>query len=213
MKIEKIRMAIRKWNQIRNAPEKAISFLKQGCCFKIEKEQYELWKSKSPKSVFAYLGIFNSELKFIVVDCESDKNPEGNQDYYFIQDFLKGLNITEKNLFRSASDGNITVQEALIRNMIWTVYMESWLSNKAETTDGIFRAFVIPFASLAAQFDNMSYSESILLFGLNNNQADLIIWKNQLASDKTKAVKADEDPSPVENLVLPCPPYCNPSIG
>jgi len=214
MKMEKIRMAIRKWNEIRNTPEKAISFLKQGCCFKIEKDQYDLWKSKSPKGVFAYLGIFNSELKFIVVDSESDKNPDENQEFYFIQDFMKGLNITEKNLFRSASDGNITVQEALTRNLSWTLYMESWLINRAETTEGIFRAFVIPFASLSAHFEDEGYAESILLCGLGNqNQADLILWKNRFIGELSKMTNEVKGTSPVENLVLPCPPYCNPSIG
>jgi hypothetical protein len=214
MKMERIRMAIKKWGPIRNASEEAILFLKQGCCFKIEKDQYELWKTKSPKSIFAYLGIFNGELKFIVVDCESDKNPDDNPDYYFIQDYLKGLNITENNLFRSAIDGNISVQEALIRNMNWTAYMESWIRNKAETTEGIFRAFVIPFSSLSAQFEEEGYAESILFLGLGSNlQADLILWKNQIAFEGEKTeLTAGKNTAPVENAVYPCPPYCSPTI-
>lgn len=214
MTFEKIKEALKKWTAIRNLPEKSSAYLGQGCCFKIVQSQYEAWKKRSPESVYAYLGIFDNDLKFVLMDDITDKNPEENMDAVFVIDFLNGMNITEKAMIGKAIDGNITVNEAMKRNLNWILFKESWLENKSQTTEGVFRAFVLPFASLSAQFENDSQTESVLMIGLNDkDQADLILWKNRYVN--TAALKSttadDSSTTPVENFVVPCPPYGNPS--
>lgn len=213
MSVEKIKKAIRKWSEVRNEPEEAISFLKQGSCFKIEKDQYERWKTKKPENVYAYVGIMKKELKFILVDSESDKDFDNCEDYIFVEDYLPGLNLSEENMLNKAVDGNITVLEALKRNMNWVLLMQSWIENKSKTSDGVFKAFIIPFKSLISQFEGTKLAESVVVIGLGtNNLADLILWNHSKTLTNEKMfVKNGDDPAPVDNLVYPCPPFSGPS--
>jgi hypothetical protein len=166
MSVEKIKKAIRKWSEVRNEPEEAISLLKQGSCFKIEKDQYERWKTKKPENVYAYVGIMKKELKFILVDSESDKDFDNCEDFIFVEDYLPGLNLSEENMLNKAVDGNITVLEALKRNMNWVLLMQSWIENKSKTSDGVFKAFIIPFKSLISQFEGTNLPNRLWLLAL-----------------------------------------------
>jgi hypothetical protein len=214
MTLEKIRVAIKKWSEVRNSPEVAYKLLNQGTCFKIEKEQYEIWKKRAPKSIYAYASIFDSELKFVLIDSESVKDPEKNLDAIFIQDYLPGLNILEADMISKASDGNITVIEALTRNMNWVLLMQSWLENMSKTTDGVFRAFIIPFSSLEPQLEGSKNAESVLMIGLGEKKlADLILWKHSNVSGSESGEKSlVDDPYGVDNFVLPCPPFNDPDL-
>jgi len=93
--------------------------------------------------------------------------------------------------------------------MQWNVFVESWVYNKVRTTYGIFQAFKVPFSDLIAQFEKTTITESVVLFGLsNNNQADLIIWgldtNEQQQSDHPGNIVND---APVDDMACPVPPF------
>jgi hypothetical protein len=210
MNLDEIRQAIKEWSNVRTSPETVLTYFKQGCCFKVEKSEYEQWKKNSPENLHVYMGIFKSVLKFILIDSVSDKDPDAHQDSIFVRNYLSGLNITEEGFIQKATDGNIKVIDALTKIMQWTVFVDSWVYNKVSTTYGIFQAFTLPFSDLIAQLEDSTNTESVVFFGLgNNNQADLILWGLDNSEEKQESL-AD---APVENIAYPCPPFGGEDFG
>src|SRR5665647_2244486 len=164
MNLVEIKKAIKEWSNVRTSPEKVLTYFKQGCCFKIKKSQFEQWNKNSPENLHAYLGIFEGKLKFVLIDSESDKNPVAHMDSIFVQDYLKGLSKTEERFIDKASDGDLTVSDALKKMMQWNVFIDTWVNNMAHTIPGIFKAFVVPFRDLKSQFGETSNPESCLLY-------------------------------------------------
>ncbi len=209
MNVEEIKKATNEWSKVRTSPETVLTYLKQGACFKIEKLYYEQWKKNSPENFHIYLGIFSGALKFILIDSESDKDPAAHEDSIFVSGYLPGLNITEEGFIDKAFDGNIKVIDALKKVMQWNVFVNSWVYNKVNTTYGIFQAFKVSFSDLVSQFEKTTNAESVVLFGLNNNnQADLIIWgldpnEQQLSDFPENRV----DNAPVDDIAYPVPPF------
>lgn len=206
MKIEKVKEAVKKWSEIRTSAKDVISYLKQGCCFKIEKSQYEMWKKKSPESLHAYMGIFDTKLCIILIDSESDKDAAANEDCIFVQYYLPGLDVKEEGFIDNAVKGSVKVKEALKRSVQWTVFMESWVVNNVSATYGIFQAFDIPFGDIKKLFKISGVEDSIALFGLrsDNNQADLTFWGlKDYATEMKSGITVGAG---VEDLVTPVPP-------
>lgn len=205
MKIEKVKEAVQKWSEIRTSAKDVISYFNQGCCFKIEKSQYEVWKKKSPESLHAYMGIFETKLCIILIDSESDKDAAANEDCIFVQYYLPGLDIKEEGFIDNAVKGGIKVKEALKRGMQWTIFMESWVVNNVGATYGIFQAFDIPFDDITKLFKTHGVTDSVALFGLrSDSQADLSFWGLKDYSDElTSGLVVGAG---VEDLVTPVPP-------
>jgi hypothetical protein len=215
MKLDEIKKALQKWKDVRTSPDKAASFLKQGTCFKIKKEQYEKWKEHSPTGLFAYVGIFDHDTKFVLVDNVSNKDFDANKDFIFVQDYLSGISLEEGTFIDRATDGNITVLDALKKALRWTLCLDDWAHYKVKTTYGIFEAQVIPFSDLAKQFEGAVNPESIAIFGIRSDkEADLSIWMLGVTSSGSAttettllAAAAANSAGPVQDLSYPCPPY------
>jgi hypothetical protein len=210
MKLEEIKKALQKWKDVRTSPDKAASFLKQGTCFKIKKEQYEKWKEHSPSGLFAYVGIFGHDTKFVLVDDVSNKDFDANKDFIFVQDYLSGISLEEGTFINRATDGGVTVLDALKKALRWTLCLDSWTHYKVNTTYGIFEAQLIPFSDLAKQFEGTANPESIVIFGISSEkEADLSMWMLGVESSSTAnaTLLAAASSSPVQDLSYPVPPY------
>ena len=218
MKIEEIKKAIGEWSIARTSADDVLGYLKQGSCFKIEKSNYDLWKTKSPENLHVYLAVFDGQLQFVLIDSESDKNPEANIDSIVVQDYYPGLNVLDGGIIDHAKDGSVKVVEALKRVMRWTVFMESWVRNSVESSAGVFQAFVLPFSDLTSQFETAGCYETMAIFGLNGKNADLMLWGMPTTIEssglRTAAVPTGEDKgTPVEDISTPCPPFHNDGLG
>ncbi|WP_320054581.1 hypothetical protein [uncultured Acetobacteroides sp.] len=219
MEIGEIRKAIGEWSKARTSSDDVLTYLKQGTCFKIEKSNYNLWKTKSPKELHVYLGVFNGQLQFVLIDSESDKDPAVNIGSIVVQDYYPGLNVQDAGLIDHATDGSIKVVDALKRVMKWTMFMESWVKDCVKSDAGVFQAFVIPFSDLSSQFEAAGSHETLVVFGLNGKNADLMLWgmpSNAGGSGVRAMASAIDDGDvgyPVEDLSTPCPPFHNSGLG
>ena len=217
MEIGEIRRAIGEWSKARTSANDVLAYLKQGTCFKIEKSNYDLWKTKSPKDLHVYLGVFDGQLQFILIDSESDKDPDANIDSIVVQDYYPGLNVLDGGIVDHAKDGSVKVVDALKRVMKWTVFMESWVRNSVESSAGIFQAFVLPFSDLTSQFENAGCYETMAILGLQGKNADLMLWGLPSNGESKQLLTADASTSdggyPVEDIATPCPPFYNDGLG
>lgn len=218
MELQEIKNAVGEWSKVRNSAHEVIRYLKQGNCFKIERANYELWKDKAPESLHAYLAIFDGDLKFVLVDSESDKNPAANTSFYVIQDYYPSLSSSAAEFVERAVDGtSISVIEGLKRVTKWMVSMETWVKVNVSAPNGIFQAFDIPFADLVSIFDAASCKEAVVMFGLQGKKADLVLWgvrADEPAASMLRTASVDSmtemdgaDGEPVENLACPVPPF------
>jgi hypothetical protein len=219
MGIEKIEKAIGEWAKARTSATEVLGYLKQGTCFKIERSNYDLWKAKSPKDLHVYLGVFDGQLQFILIDSESDKDPAANIGSIVVQDYYPGLNVQDAGLIDHATDGSIKVVDALKRVMKWSMFMESWVKGCVKSAAGIFQAFIIPFSDLSSQFEAVGCHETLVVFGLNGRNADLMLWGmpsnaggGGLRTMASAAGYGDVN-YPVEDLSTPCPPFHNSGLG
>lgn len=216
MELNEVKQAIQKWDSVRNSAEQALSYLNQGACVIINRQQFEVWNQNAPSELHAYIGIFGEELKFIFVDSESSKDIAANADRIFVQPYLPSLDILDGNFIDNAVNGSITVMDALKRIMRWNTTVDAWVSSQVNTEAGLFKAFIIPFSNLVSHFAEAGVEESMFVFGLNGDAADLMLWGVTMAP-KTKHMEgrmqttafADTritDGVPVEDFVCPVPP-------
>jgi hypothetical protein len=160
-----------------------------------------------PKNLHAYLGIFGNQLKFIVTDSITDAKDFDVKSlpHTFIKDYRKDYDINDIDFLTNQVDGNIKVEDALKRVMRWGIMMESWIkeqvSQPKHDKSGIIRRFKIPFQDLVDSFSYDGVTEIILTMAIkpvdNVMQADLILWST------------GKGLLPVQNIVKPCPPYCD----
>lgn len=209
MELKEFKKATKKWSQVRTSTDKVLQYFSQGFCFKIEKSFYQKWKDKNAESLLVYIGIIGKKMKFILVDSESDKDPESNADCYFEQDCLSGIDLDNMGFLDNATDGNISVKDGLQKATQWNIFYQSWVKNKIDTPNGIFQMFIVPFSDLKSQFEIADHAETLVMLGLNSNlDANLILWVlTQKNLSKTRSVKGGLKFAPVEDLVCPCPPF------
>lgn len=223
MELNEVKQAIQKWDSVRNSAEQALSYLNQGACVIINRQQFEVWNQNAPSELYAYMGIFGEELKFIFVDSESSKDIAANTDRIFAQPYLPSLDILDGNFIDNAVNGSITVMDALKRIMRWNTTMDAWVSNQVNTEAGLFKAFIIPFSNLVSHFAEAGVEESMFVFGLNGDAADLMLWgvtmapkaKHMEGRMQTTAFAAAQsrDGVPVEDITTPCPPCNEPGLS
>lgn len=218
MGIDEIKKAIGEWSIARTSEEDVLTYLKQGNCFKIERSNYDLWKAKSPKNLHVYLGIFDGQLQFVLIDSESDKDPSANVGSIVVQDYYPGLDLMDAGIVDHATDGSVKVVDALKRVMKWNVFMESWVRNNVKSSAGIFQAFIIPFSDLTSQFEVAGCDETMVIFGLKGKDADLMLWGMPKSVENIGVRSAVASTSvnggaPVEDLSTPCPPFHCADLG
>jgi len=107
--------------------------------------------------------------------------------------------------------------DALKRIMRWNTTMDAWVGNQVNTEVGLFKAFIIPFSNLVSHFAEAGVEESMFVFGLNGDAADLMLWGVTMAL-KTKHMEGRMETTafatalttegvPVEDFTTPCPPF------
>lgn len=213
MKIEEIKKSIKAWSNVRNSPDKVLTYFKQGSCFKITKAQFDQWNKNSPEKLHVYPAIVGDKLKFVLIDSESDKDAANHMDALFVQDFLDGLDIAEEGFIDNAIDGNLTITDALKKMAHWTMFVDSWVAKTAPTENGIFQALLVPFSDLKSHFDGTSNPESVVFFGLENGKADLLLWGLKPKQPAGLKMAAAEAGIPVSDTITSVPPYQNNILG
>jgi len=231
---------VNKWNKVRWNHKKALTLFSSGAYFAITPEDVRMWANApvKPQNIHCYIGIENKKMYFILIDSETDKKPltelEGFElDKIVIRKFNNTLDIFTPNFIDKATDGNVTVNEALSRNLRWQLMKGSWIKEQIESVRdmqvGIVRVFSSPFSDLENIVRTNSNGDILAIMGLKpqdtpkisgkNNiydekspyQLDLCFWgvntKNRIANLRSAAFTVMEASSPVEDLTVICPPY------
>lgn len=216
MELTEVKQAIQKWESIRNSADQVTAYLKNGSYVIVNRQQFEVWNILNPAELHVHMGIFGDELKFILIDSESSKNIVANQGNLFIQSYVAGTELLDGGFIDNATNGGITVFEALKRITLWNTNLDVWVKQQVDSEHGIFKSFVIPFSNLTNHFEVAGAEESMLVFGLKNNVADLMLWglktsANTKESEVQMSAMAftdtpEPDGIPVEDFSYPCPP-------
>lgn len=219
MELTEVKQAIQKWESIKNSADQVTAYLKSGSYVILNRQQFEVWNTLNPTELHVYMGIFEEEFKFILIDNESSKDIVSNLDHLFVQPYLAGIEPTDSGFIDNAVDGGITVLEALKRITLWNRNLDAWVKQQVSSEPGIFSAFVVPFSNLKSHFAQAGAEESMLVFGLNQNAADLMLWglntgvkasQDQATFTATAASTFEDNSSlPVEDFSCPVPPYRN----
>lgn len=197
--IEELKTAVKTWDENRDNPEKVIAYLNTGNCFQITRSDYNTWLelTTKPEYIHAYVGLFTSTLKFILVDSVTDAQLTLDTSYMFVKDYLEGVPPTESGPLGSEPD--ITVPEALERCFRWNMLKGPWVLQQKRIGNEMFQAFHIPFSDLEKLFEDSTKNELYAVFGLKSDGiAELILWNN-VFSFSGKAI--------VEDVALPVPPF------
>ena len=213
MKIEDVKKSIKAWSSVRNSPDKVLTYFKQGSCFKITKAQFDQWNKNSPANLCVYPAIVGTQLKFVLIDSESDKDTANHMDALFVQDFLVGLDIAAEGFIDNAIDGNLTITDALKKMAHWTMFVDSWVANSPHTENGIFQALLVPFSDLKSHFEGTSNPESAVFFGLENSQADLLLWGLKAKQPAGSMMLTAGAGIAVADMTVTIPPYPNNVLG
>jgi len=234
---KKIRITnmVNQWNQIRWNNKKALRLLSSGSYFPISSSEVKMWANApiKPKNIHSYIGVENQKLYFILIDSETDRKPLSELESFeldkiIIREFDNNLDIFTPNFIDKTIDGNITVKEALSRNLFWQLMKGSWVNDQIESVRdmqvGIARVFSTPFSDLENILHHDENADILAVMGLKHQdesetkneddivykkspyQLDLCFWGlNTQTSDLRLALAQNE--SPVEDLTQICPPY------
>ncbi|TZF99433.1 hypothetical protein FW781_05770 (plasmid) [Chryseobacterium panacisoli] len=156
MTTENIFEAIRKWKNLIDSYKNGIdtngaeilNFLNQGTHFSVSGEEIEQWKrnleTEELKSIHAYVGIHEEQLKFFLIDSKSDKDADFST--IIIKEFSR--NFTEEKMEssndREVTSPPITAESAINRNFRWNMFGTSWI--QTQKTEDIFQLISIPFS-------------------------------------------------------------------
>lgn len=187
--LQKIIESIKEWNLLikYEKTDLILSLLEQGDYF-----NYEIQDIENSKNIHIYPGITEEKLHFYCIPCEFDS--EKYKDT--IANYIKQCNV-----YKSIQNSNeITEEEALKRIQNWKTYLKEWLPKQSHTTNGIFKAYIVPTEDLLNSDKVFAY------FALKNNQsdtqfsADLILKKeNNKYYDTVRPVPPFD---PIDNLFL-----------
>jgi hypothetical protein len=225
----RISTMIKNWNSARWIHESAYKLLNSGSFFSITRDDVELWSANTPKSVFAYFGLENDKLFFILLDDKTgslslDKMSDEDLNKVIIREFNDDLPLLDFDFIDNVTDGaNLTVREALSRNLRWQMMKESWikeqLSVEASDETGLGRVFTIPFSDLSNILKNQHINQVAAVTGLKLNskaekqadmyELDLSFW-GILTKPKVFArslMRDNYEEAPVEDLSRLSPPF------
>ncbi|UTX50305.1 hypothetical protein [Chryseobacterium sp. MA9] len=178
MTTENIFEAIRKWKNLIDSYKNGINingaeiliFLKQGTHFSVSGEEIEQWKrnlgTEELKSIHAYVGIHEEQLKFFLIDSKSDKDADFSN--IIIKEFSSKF---PEEKMESSNDQEmipppITSESAINRNFRWNMFGTAWI--QAQQTENIFQLISIPFSD----YDKMGITGGqtcISFFGLTDD--------------------------------------------
>lgn len=197
-----IETAINNWTINRPDSTAIISFLNQGSCFEIQRNDTMKWKLKNPEFIHAYPAIFDGVLKFVLVDDVTDSDPNIDYDYVFTKDYTYGAPPT--NVVDVPGSSNISIEDALQRVFRWSMTKDNWVINNCRSTNGVFQAFHIPASDLYKLFEDTTGDCVYVVIGLILDPVtrieipDMILW-NELT--------IFVDPAMVQDVALPVPPF------
>lgn len=165
--LQKIIDAIKTWNNLISKREidPIQKALEQGDCF-----FYRIKDIDNSNSVHAYPGIEDGKLIFFAIPSEFDCEKYKDQ----IEQYVETCHIIKNG----QNSNQITDEEAKKRINNWLENYLEWISNQSKTSEGIFRAFVIP-----TDDDLLSTERVAVYLALKNidssikYSADLIIEK------------------------------------
>lgn len=225
-----------KWNEIRWNHKKALELLSTGAYFAVTSANVEMWSNApiKPKFIHSYFGVEDNKLFFVLIDSDTDKMPISKMENFqldkiVIQEFSNNLDIFTPNFVAKSIDGNVTVKEALLRNLCWQLMKGSWVEEQINSVRdmqvGIARVFSSPFSDLE-KIQAVNFGAGILaVMGLkaldlteatdqkeayerSPYQLDLCFWGlNKQNELKVLALRSDEIETPVEDLTRICPPH------
>jgi hypothetical protein len=222
-----LRESLNKWNEYRWSEDKAYKLLNSGTFFIISYEQMERWNEKNPEFLHCYFSVVNDKMRFVLIDNETDKIPfslitEEQFQYIYIVDFRADMMLGKHDFLEDAtSSGELTLNEALSRNLRWELVKERWVEEKIDSTDGspvgIGRVFKAPFGDISSVTKE---EEVVAIMGLkhvennqveNNYELDLTFWKREIKPENIINITLLSGGSglPVEDLTAVSPPYAD----
>ncbi|GEM_PF-4227485 len=222
-----LRDSLNKWNEYRWSEEKAYKLLNSGTFFIITHDQMERWREKNPEFLHCYFSVENEKLRFVLIDSETDKIPfslftEEQFQYIYTVDFRSDMMLGKHDFIEdAASSGELTLNEALSRNLRWELVKKRWVEEKIDSTKGspvgIGRVFKAPFSDISGTTNNEEVVAIIGLKHVDNNQVediyelDLTFWKREIKPENIVnfTLLSGGSGLPVEDLTAISPPYAN----
>ncbi|MCS3528679.1 hypothetical protein [Chryseobacterium sp. JUb7] len=215
MLIDTIYQSIKNWKTLsdsyKNGNEKSgkeiMRYLNQGSHFSVEGKNIAEWKknleNESEKTIHAYLGIDEDQLKFFLIDAKSDADAD------FSTVIIKQFNRSspENPLMPSSeliSNPPITSEAAVYRNFRFNMYGSAWLETQKSEP---FRLISIPFDDYERM--NLTDDESCTcFFGLTNETLkDSSIADYHIEIITVKNIGIDTISLTAENYSTPRPPF------
>lgn len=226
-----------KWNETRWNHKEALTLLSSGAYFPISPEDIKMWTNApiAPKMIHSYIGVENQKLYFILIDSDTDRKPINQMENFeidkiVIREFSNTLDIFTPNFIVKETDGNVTVHDALSRNLCWQLMKASWVKDQIESVRdmqvGIARVFSSPFSDLENIQEATPGANIIAVMGLKSRditdsetngeiynekspyQLDLCFWglneQNELSNLRVNSALEE---APVEDLTRICPPF------
>lgn len=187
--LQKIVESIKEWNLLikHGKTDLILSLLEQGDYF-----IYEIRNVEKSKNIHVYPGVTEEKLYFYCIPCEFDSEEYKDTIVTYIE---------QCHVYKSVQNSNeITEEDALKRIQNWRTHLKEWLPKQSHTTDGIFKAYIVPTEDLINSDKVLAY------FALKNNlsdsqfSADLIFKKkNNTYYDTVRPVPPFD---PFDNLFL-----------
>ncbi|ASK29992.1 hypothetical protein CEY12_07670 [Chryseobacterium sp. T16E-39] len=216
MTIESIYQSIKKWSVLIDAyksgndgsESEILGYLNQGTHFSVSGKEINQWKinlgSSDDKRIHAYLGIDEGQLKFFLIDSESDKTADFSG--IIVKEFTRDSpNVTVQNTTNLEVDPPITSESAINRNFRWNMYCTTWL--KAQKTEPFVQVTSIPFAD----YERLGLQDSqscTSFFGLTDdteNGASVFAYHIEIITVKNLTI--NEMSKTAENYSTPRPPF------
>jgi len=175
-----IRM-VNRWNKVRWNHRKALRSFSSGAYFTITPEDVRMWSDNEtkPEHIHCYIGVERKKMYLILIDSETDKKPLTRLDNsefekVVIREFSNDLDVFTPDFIKDARDGNVTVKEALSRNLRWQLMKSNWINEQIESSRdmqvGIARVFASPFKDLENIVRANPNSDIIAIMGLKTNE-------------------------------------------
>lgn len=230
-KRERILKMIAEWNKSRWIHESAHALLNSGSFFSITRDDFNLWTPTTPRYLYAYIGVENNKLFFIIMDEKIGAlalrdMSDDDLNKIVIREFNDDLPLLDFDFIDNVCDGqNLTVSEALSRNLRWQMMKETWIREQMSTTPsndtGIGRVFIIPFSDFSNIMKNPNINNIAVVTGLRLNgdaekrsemyELDLSLWglltKTKTFTRGMSLMSETQELAPVEDLSTLSPPY------
>lgn len=213
-KVQRIENALSAWNSSRGNAATVKALLEKGTFFLMDANDEPGMTTYVNSDIFAYVGVENSEIIFILVPDSLDNKAWSEMtndelDAVKIKAFKADYQIDAVDFLNGATDGSdISVIEALKRHHRWQAMREDFLSEEVKHTDGLFELFEIPYGNVKSVLTNSDYDGLKFAFGLvpdtenvsySGYFADLVAWSLPASGARVLS-------KPL-NRSLPKPPY------